>query len=193
MAFDTLTGWSSAPTSNFFAGTLDEVKIFNRELSAKEVANEYTAGQAGVVSAQTIPDISAGVSQTSLTDAIVRTDAGGYNLAINQNHDLTHTDLSTTIAALSSSIASPGAWSEGTTKGLGFTLTAGSQIEGKWGSNPNYDYAAIPGASTTFHSRTGLLGGTPETDTVQFRLDVPGSQKSGSYTNTVTFTATIIP
>ena len=193
LAYDTLSGWPSAPTSNYFSGTLDEAKIYNRELSAAEVANEYAAGQSGIVSAQTIPSITAGISQTSNTDAIVRTDAGGYNLAINQDHNLTHTDLSTTIAAISGSIASPAGWTEGTTKGLGFSLTAGSSIEGKWGTSPNYDYAAIPGAATTFHSRNGLLGGTPEANTVQFRLDVPGSQKSGTYSNTVTFTATIIP
>jgi hypothetical protein len=196
MAYDTLSGWTSAPTSNYFGGLLDEAKIYNRELTATEVANEYAAGVAGVVSAQTIPQITAGASQTALTDIIVRTDAGGYDLAINQDHNLTHTDTSTTIATLnnpSGTIASPGAWSEGTTKGLGFTVTDGSGIEGKWGTTPNFDYAAIPGGATTFHSRTGLLGGTPETNTVQFRLDVPGSQKSGSYSNTATFTATIIP
>jgi hypothetical protein len=193
LAYDTLSGWTSAPTSNYFNGTLDEAKIYNRELTSTEVSNEYAAGVAGVVSAQTIPAITAGVSQTALTDIVVRTDAGGYNLGINQDHNLTHTDTSTTIAAISGSIASPAAWSEGTTKGLGFTVTAGSGIEGKWGTSPNFDYAAIPGTATIFHSRNGLLGGTPETNTVQFRLDVAGSQKSGSYSNTATFTATIIP
>jgi hypothetical protein len=193
LAYDTLAGWPSTPTSPYFAGSLDEVKIFSRELSASEVANEYTAGAAGVVSAQTIPAITAGISQTSLTDIIVRTDAGGYNLALGQDHDLTHTDLATTIAAISGTIASPATWTEGTTKGLGFTVTSGSQIEGKWGTNPNYAYAAVPGSATTFHSRTGLLGGLPESNTVQFRLDVPANKKSGAYSNTVTVTATIIP
>jgi hypothetical protein len=193
MAYDTLSGWPSAPTSNYFSGRLDEVKIYSRELSATEVANEYSAGQAGVVSAQTIPTITSGISQTALTDLIVRTDAGGYGLAINQNHDLTHTDLTTTIAAMSGSVASPAAWTEGTTKGLGFTVTAGSGIEAKWGSSPNYDYAAITGTATTFHSKTGFLGGLPETNTVQFRLDVPSSQKPGAYSNTLTFTATVQP
>jgi hypothetical protein len=195
MAYDTLSGWNSAPTSNYFSGNLDEVKIYSRELSATEVANEYTAGGAGVVSAQTIPAISAGISSTALTDVIVRTDAGGYTLAINQDHNLTHTDTVTTIPAVSYSIGSgnTGLWTEGTTKGLGFTLVAASGIESWWGSSPNYKYAAIPGAATTFHSHTGFLSGTPETNTVQFRLDVSPSQKSGTYSNTATFTATEIP
>jgi hypothetical protein len=193
LAYDTLAGWPSAPTSNYFGGTLDEVKIFSRELTSAEVANEYSAGAAGVVSAQTIPQITAGISQSALTDAIVRTDGPGYSLALNQDHDLLHTDATTTISPVSGSIASPGAWTEGSTTGLGFTITGGSQIEGKWGTNPNYNYAAIPGSATIFHSRTGYLGGSPESNQLQFRLDVPGSQKSGAYSNTVTVTATIIP
>ncbi|HEX3082605.1 MAG TPA: hypothetical protein VHQ86_05110, partial [Candidatus Saccharimonadia bacterium] len=131
--------------------------------------------------------------QTSLTDIIVRTDGPGYNLAISEDHDLTHTDTVTTIGPVAGSVASPAAWTEGTTTGLGFTLTAGSQIEGKWGTSPNYDYAALPTSDATFHSRTGYLGGSADTTTLQFRLDVPASQKSGKYSNTVTISATVIP
>jgi hypothetical protein len=195
LAYDDLTGWPSAPTSSYFNGSLDEVKIYSRELSSTEVSNEYAAGSAGVVSAQTIPQITAGISQTAATDVVVRTDAGGYNLAINEDHDLTHTDNVTTIPGISGTIGSGNTmlWTEGTTRGLGFTLTAGSSIESWWGSTPNYKYAQMPTTPTTFHSRNGLLGGTPETNTLQFRLDVTGSQKSGQYSNTATLTATEIP
>jgi hypothetical protein len=195
LAYDDLTGWPSAPTSSYFNGSLDEVKIYSRELSSTEVSNEYAAGSAGVVSAQTIPQITAGISQTAVTDVVVRTDAGGYNLAINEDHDLTHTDNVTTIPGISGTIGSGNTmlWTEGTTRGLGFTLTAGSSIESWWGSTPNYKYAQMPTTPTTFHSRNGLLGGTPETNTLQFRLDVTGSQKSGQYSNTATLTATEIP
>lgn len=191
--YDNLAAWTSPPTSNYFAGTLDEAKIYNRQLSANEVLNEYNAGAAGIVSAQTIPQISAGASQTSLTDVIVRTDAPGYNLAVNQDHDLTHTDAVTTIPAIGPAIASPALWNEGTTTGLGFSLTAGTSLDPKWGSNPNYKYAAVPGAATTFHSRTGYTAGAPEVTTMQFRLDVSPAQKSGKYSNTVTLSATVIP
>jgi hypothetical protein len=193
LAYDSLTGWPGAPASSYFGGALDEVKIYNREFSATEVANEYTAGAAGIVSAQTIPQITAGISQTALTDIVVNTDAGGYNLAVSQDHDLRHTDTTTTISPVGSAIASPALWSEGTTKGLGFAVTAGSQVETKWGSGPGYKYAALPGTDTTFHSHTGPLGGAADTSTIQFRLDVPAAQKSGAYSNTATISATIIP
>lgn len=179
--------------TNFAKGTIDEVKIYGRALSAREIANEYTAGVAGIASGQTIPDVVPNVSQATSIDAIVRTDAGGYDLAIQQDHDLRHTDTTTTIAGISGSIASPILWSEGTTKGLGFSLVDGANIESSWGTSPNYKYAAIPTTATTLHSRTGFLAGLGEKNTVQFRLDTLAAQKSGMYTNTVTFTATLKP
>lgn len=193
LGYNALAGWTSAPTSNFWSGTIDEMKLYSRALTATEVLGEYTAGAAGIVSAQTIPQITAGTSQTSLTDVTVRTDGPGYNLAISQDHDLRHTDASTTIAAIGAAIASPALWVEGTTKGLGFTLTAGAQLEAKYGTSPNYKYAALPASATTFHTRTSYTAGTAEATTMQFRLDTPAAQKSGKYSNMVTVSATVIP
>lgn len=182
-----------AASTEYFDGAIDEVKIYNRALSDTEVGDNYSAQNAGIVSAQTIPQVTPGVSQTTSADAIVRTDAGGFDLAINQNNNLTHTDASTTIPAIGGSIASPAAWTEGTTKGLGFSVTSGTNVAAKWGTNPNYNFAAIPNSSTTFHSRTGLNGGAPQTTTLRFRLDTLTSQKSGAYRNTATVTATLKP
>jgi hypothetical protein len=193
LGYDDLAGWPSAPTSNYFAGRLDEVKIYNHALTPIEVQNEYNAGLGGIVSAQTIPQITAGTSRTALTDAIVRTDGPGFNLAVSQDHNLRHTDAVTEISPVGGSIASPLGWTEGTTTGLGFTVASGSQVGGKWGTSPNYDYAAIPTGDTTFHSHTGYLGGNSDTTTLQLRLDVPTSQKSGKYANTITISATVIP
>jgi hypothetical protein len=193
IGYDSLAGWPSAPTSNYFAGSIDEVKIYNRALNSTEVLNEYNAGSAGLVSAQTIPQITSGVSHTSLTDVTVRTDGPGYNLAVSQDHNLRHTDAVTLISPVAAAIAAPALWTEGTTTGLGFTLSAGTQIEAKWGTNPNYDYAAVPTTATTYHSHTGLLGGSSDTTTLQFRLDTPANQKSGKYSNIVTVSATVIP
>jgi hypothetical protein len=145
-------------------------------------------------SSVTIPNVTAGASQLATTDVTVNTDAPDFTLAINQDHDLRHTDATTTISPNSNSIASPGLWTEGTTKGLGFSLISGAQVNTTtWGSNPNYKYAAIPGAATTYHTHNGFLGGTPDTTTVQYRLDVNSSQKGGNYSNTVTYTLTTIP
>ena len=141
----------------------------------------------------TIPAVTPGISQTGTINTLVRTDAPSYTLGIHQDNDLTHTDASTTIAAISSSIGSTDLWSEGTTKGLGFTITGGTDIESSWGSNPNYKYAAIPGSVTTFHTHSGFLGGATDTTSLQYRLDVPSTQKSGTYSNTVTYSATMQP
>lgn len=141
----------------------------------------------------TIPAVTANVSQNASVQATVLTDGPGYDLAINQNNNLTHTDTVTTIAAIGAAIAAPALWTEGTTKGLGFTITAGTAVDAKWGTNPNYKYAAIPNAATSFHSKSGLSGGASDVTTMQMRLDATTAQKSGSYSNIVTFTATLLP
>ncbi|WP_245862295.1 PKD domain-containing protein [Georgenia soli] len=41
---DTVTGWPSAPTSGYFAGSLDEVAVYKKELPAARVAAHYAAG-----------------------------------------------------------------------------------------------------------------------------------------------------
>jgi len=193
LGFDSLTGWPSAPTSNFLAGTVDEARVYSRALTDAEIKNDYTAGANALKGAFTLPNITPGQSQTYSADAVVRTDAGGYDLYIQAPKPLTHTDGSTIIPNVSSTIASPGAWTEGTTKGIGFTLTAGSLLEGKWGTSPNYDYAGLPSDATVYHSRTGLNGAVPETTTLQYRADTNPSQKQGTYSTTIIYTATIRP
>ena len=192
MGYDNLTGWASAPTSNFFAGSIDEVRVYNRQLSDVEIKNDYTAGNSGLRFAHTLPDITPGTSQTYSADAIVQTDAGGYDLYIQSPSLLTHTDGTTTIPAIGGSINSPVAWTEGTTKGLGFTVTSGTSVEAKWGSGP-YNYAALPSIATVYHSRVGQNGGVPEKTTIQYRADTAPSQKQGTYSTTVIYTVTLKP
>lgn len=179
--------------TNFFKGTLDEVKLYNRGLSATEITNDKLAAASSSSSAFTLPNITPGVSQTYAADAVVRTDAGGYSLYIEENHDLLHSDNVTTIPGISANITTPAIWSEGTTKGLGFALISGTQVEAKWGTNPNFDYAAIPLTATIFHSRIGLNGGVAEKSSVQYRADTTTAQRSGTYTNAVIYTATLKP
>ena len=183
---------SNDDLTNFLKGSLDEVKIYNRALTQQELANDVAAVNVGSASTQSIPSIIPGASQTASSDVVVRTDAAGYVLSIAENHDLLHTDTVTTIAAIAAAIALPAAWTEGTTKGLGFTLTGGSGIEAGWGTGP-YNYAALPTVATAFHSRSGFLGGAADTTTMQYRLDTTSGQKSGNYSNTVTITATLKP
>jgi hypothetical protein len=116
----------------------------------------------------------------------VTTDAwAGYDLLANENHKMTHTDTITTIDDYSCDITNPCLWS-GT--GLGFTILSGTSIESKWGSNPNYKYAYFPASATVFHTKTGYKSGA-DTTTVVYKADTPSTQRSGSYSNIVTFTA----
>lgn len=127
----------------------------------------------------------ASTPNTGSTTATVTTDAwGGYDLLISQDHDMMHAD-SDTISAYAGTIASPTAWS-GT--GLGFTVASGTGVDAKWGTSPNYNYAGIPGSDTIFHEKAGYTSGGDDT-VVEYKIDVPPTQKSGTYTNTVTYTA----
>jgi hypothetical protein len=190
--YDDLTGWPSAPTSNFFAGSLDEIHIDSRQLSDAEIKGNYTAGNNGMRFAHTLSDVQPGTSSTYDADAIVQTDAAGYDLYIEAATLLTHTDTTTTIPMMSATVASPAAWTEGTTKGLGFSVIAGTGVDGKWGTGP-YNFAGVPLSATAYHSRTGLNGGVPEKTTLRFRADTAPAQKSGTYSTTIIYTATLKP
>ncbi|MBW4062255.1 LamG domain-containing protein [Candidatus Saccharibacteria bacterium] len=191
--YDSLSGWPGTVTSNYFAGTLDEARVVSRQLGNSEVANDYTAGANALRGAFTIPNITPGTSQTYNVDAVVRTDAGGYDLSIQKPQPFLHTDGTTVLPDISGTISSPIAWLEGTTKGLGFGVVSGTNVEGKWGTSPNFTYAAVPSSATIYHSRSGLSGATPETTTIQYRVDTSSSQKQGTYATQIIYTATLKP
>lgn len=172
-----------------FTGSIDEVKIYNRALSDKEIMAEYTAQNTGLSGSYL--QVDPGISKTASYDVVVQTDAANYALAINQNNDLT--SGANTIPGVSGTIALPVAWTEGTTKGLGFTLygTNATAIPVKWGSGSNY--AALPNSSTTMYNRTGFTGGAKDVLNMRLRLDVPVTQAEGDYSNQMTVTGTMIP
>jgi len=180
--------------SQYFNGAVDHVKVFNRMLSADEILAEYNAQNTGNGSGLSLGSITSGTSNTALSDIIVHTDSNGYTLAINENNDLTSGSF--TIPAISSgSIASPVAWNEGSTKGLGFTLTAtnATALPGTWSSGNSY--AAIPTTATSFYTRTGIQSSTSDYITMRLRADVTSTQAStpSSYSNILTITGTITP
>lgn len=187
--------WSDVDKRSF-VGKIDEGKIFNRQLSATEVKAEYDAGVAGNAAGLSFPSsIVAGTSQTTAADAVIQTDAPGYTFMINQNNNLTSGANTIPVVSNGGTIASPLTWTESTTKGLGFTLTSTSAtaLPGKWGTNPNYAYAAVPNAATSAYVRTGYTAGGKDTLGIQYRLDVATSQISGNYTNVVTYTGVMTP
>lgn len=140
-----------------------------------------------------IPAVTPGVSQTGQAELQVRSTSPQYSVAIHQSGNLTSGSHS--IPAISSgTIATPATWNEGITKGLGVTLASQSfgTLPTKWSSGSAY--AALPGTATTLLSRTGAAsGGSTDTATVRYRLDVSADQAAGEYTNTVTYTATWLP
>jgi hypothetical protein len=172
---------------------LDEVKLYDRALSGAEIEAEYDAGIARNAAGLSFPnDIISGSSQTTEAEAIVRTDAPGYSIGVSQDNDLTSS--TSTIPSISSgTIATPAAWNESTTKGLGFTMVSASAtpIAAKWNNGQNY--AALPNSMTTIYTRDGYTSGTKDVASIRYRLDVAGSQPSGKYTNTVTYTGVMTP
>lgn len=184
-------GKTAGAASGYFTGNIDEVKIYSRALSANEVSAEYNAQNSGTTSGVAFAGgITPGASQTSDVNTYVTTNTAGYSLAVNEDHDLQNGAY--TIPAISSgTIASPAAWNEGSTKGLGFTLTSAPNLSGTWGSGANY--AALPTSATTFYTRSGATLNTRETIALQIRADVTSSQPSGNYQNNITITGTALP
>ncbi|HWT39845.1 MAG TPA: LamG domain-containing protein [Dongiaceae bacterium] len=168
-------------------GSVDEVKFFNRSLNANEVAADYAAQNSGVPDGLTLQTILPGASNTANFTVTILTSGSSYSLAMNQNHDLQ--SGSNTIPAISGSITAPATWTEGTTKGLGFTLvnTNATAIPGKWSSGSAY--AALPNSAATFYTRTGTQSSTDYLN-MQLRADATASQASGAYSNTMTVTGT---
>lgn len=172
-------------------GALDEVKLFNRTLSAAEVKAEYDAENAGNSVGVHLGSILPGASNTATMDIVTQTDAAGYSLAVSQNQNLTSGGNS--IPAMSGSIASPSVWSEGSTKGLGFTLlgTNATALPAKW--NSGNSYAAFPSSATSFYARTGYTSGAKDYVNMRLRVDAPSTQTPAAYQNTVTISGTIVP
>lgn len=142
-------------------------------------------------SAVAFSDLIAGTPQTADVGLEVLTDAPGYLLAVAQDNDLT--SGGNTIPAVGSTIASPAGWSDGTTKGLGFSVASasGTAPDVKWSTGTAY--AAVPNTATTFYERNGYTGGSIDTVTARLKIDIESNQALGTYSNTITWTGTIIP
>lgn len=109
----------------------------------------------------------------------------GFDLYVRQDNQMTHTDTVTTIPNYSCDIAVPCLWS-GT--GLGFSITAGTSVDVKWGTSPNFKYAYFPLIDTKIHEKT-TYSLSPDNTTIEYKIDVPSVQKSGNYSNNITYTA----
>lgn len=171
-------------------GQFDEVKIFNRSLSAAEIADEYRAQSVGKGSGLTFPaQLQAGSPQTISATTTVTT-ANAYSLAISQDGNM-NDGAGHTIPPITGSIASPASWNQGVTKGLGFTVqNAPGGVPPAW--NSGNAYAAVPNALTGFYTRSGIPS-SKDTVITNFKVDISGQQAQGTYSNTVTITGTGAP
>ena len=174
-----------------YEGDIDNVKLYDDYLEPSQVSDQYRATASGATSALTLPELNPGDDESVAADAVVRTDAGGYNIAIDQDGDL-RTEQGDTIAGVDGSIEFPASWQSDTT-GFGFTVRDAVQRDGKWGSDPDFEYAAVPDSTTTFHTRDGLSGGDKEVTELEFRVGIDGTQAAGIYRNRLGFTATLKP
>lgn len=115
----------------------------------------------------------------------VTTDSwGGYDILMSENHAMLHTDAVTTIPDFSCAISNPCAWSG---NGFGFTVISGTDVEAKWGTSPNYNYAAAPLSDTVFHTKTGYTSGEDQT-VVGYNVAPIAAQKEGTYSNIILYT-----
>lgn len=135
---------------------------------------------------QNLGTVAPGSSATGQSTLTVTTDSwGGYDVLLSENHAMLHTDAVTTISDYSCAISAPCVWSG---NGFGFTVLSGTGVEAKWGTSPNYNYAAAPLLDTVFHEKTGYTSGGDQT-VVGYNIAPATSQKSGSYSNVLLFTA----
>lgn len=132
--------------------------------------------------------------------SVTTNSANGYTVALSDgvastNSSMVHTDTTTRIADYAGTIASPTTW---TGTGLGATLYAAdsNKSTATWGAGTTYndalnEYAGIPETATTAHTVTGYHA-SADTSSWAFKIDVPNTQKTGSYSGSVTFTVTAV-
>ena len=108
----------------------------------------------------------------------------------------------TSPGASATTTAGPSAvWTDGTTKGLGFRTkqtgtNSGAYHSAWWGSSDAGANAKYSGISTStaaqLFSQNNVGTGSNENITVEYRIDVSGTQRSGTYISSpVTYTATV--
>lgn len=173
--------------------------IFETQADAVTLSTEVQKSISLSLSTSTVcfGDLTAGTPSNgdgASTSTVTTNDASGYLLKIHDGSDtnsaLVHTDTSTYIADYAGTIGTPTSW---TGTGLGICVyAADTSKESKWGTGAAHDdtnnkYAGAPASATTIHTVTSNV--TSDETGISFRIDVPSSQKSGSYSGDATITA----
>ena len=161
----------------------------------------------------TIPNLTANTPQSVQAACTANTNgAAGFNLKVHSTtsgadatKNLLHTDTTTWIINTGTGLstytglpASTALWTAGTTKGLGFRVrstsggTTNANTNTDWGVDEtagNAKYAAFPLTDQTIYNY-GSYSGSASAVNIDYKLDVPTTQKAGSYSGTVLYTAT---
>ena len=77
---------------------------------------------------------------------------------------------------------------------MGFSLYSGTNKDAKWGTGTtetdvNNKYAGVPETAGTIMTKTGYTSGA-DTAGIGWEADVANSQKTGTYSGDITYTAT---
>lgn len=110
--------------------------------------------------------------------------APGYAISASVDQQLTN-GVHVIPPTASGSIAAPGAW---TGTGFGFTVSAATNLEPKWGAGTNY--AALTTTPTQIHTTGAAFApnsANTTATTVRYRVVVPPAQPVGAYGATVTY------
>ena len=181
---DNLSGWTSAPTSNFFNGTIDDVAVYPTALSLQRVQVHYCGGaNSGCLSiaqptsvafpGQTLDGLNHTVTATGAFDVVDNTGGNGWNdtatgtAFVSGGH---------TLAANATSVMSaPTVSCDG-----GYTCTLPT-------NSVSYPYTLPTGTATKIFNAAAASGQGHETATVTFTLSLPANAYAGSYASTWTF------
>ncbi len=190
IALATATLISLTSLQSVFAATVDNTVTLTTTVNDVLTA---TTSSATVALGATTP----GTPTTGTVTVQVVTNAqAGFDVLVRRTTvaaaTLLHTDATTTIADKTAWISTTPNAALWTGTGLGFRVnatatTAASRNATWWGSDDliaNALFAGLPGAYDTIYDGTGYAS-TQQDVALGFRLDVPGTQKSGSYSGTM--------
>jgi hypothetical protein len=185
---DNLAGWTNAPTSNFFNGTIDDVAVYPTALSLQQVQVHYCEGAnvsclsmvastTVAFSATTLNGLDQTKTVTATFDVTDNTGGNGWNVTATSTTFTTGPHPLPT-GATTVSLAPTSACD------TGFTCTAPTD-------SVSYPYALPAGASapaaTKLVNAAVNSGIGHETITATFTLTVPGNAYAGTYQSTWTF------
>ena len=148
IGYDNVAGWTSQPTSNFFNGSLDDVLIYTRALSASEVNVLYVSPDGAGNNGPVCTGSSITLSATTLSGATYSWSGPAGFTSASQNPSLTYSATASGVYTLQVSASGCTA--------TAYTNMVSSTNAGQWTGNVSTDWAnagnwctgVVPTAST---------------------------------------------